>query len=84
MEHYKISKISKHSTVSKYEIRKCSEVNDLSGGQYFVNKNIRFKPPMLRLDLCDYMDAYIVVKERIVVEGTSNANKRNKRSNLPE
>ena len=24
------------------------EVNDLSRTQYFVNKNVRFKPPMIR------------------------------------
>ena len=35
---------------------------------------------MLRLDLCDYSDAYIVVKGRITVEFTINANE--KKSNL--
>ena len=29
-------------------IRKWIQVNDLSGGQYSVSKNIRFKNPMLR------------------------------------
>ena len=33
---------------------------------------------MLRSDLCDYSDGYIVVKGRINVIGTENANKRNK------
>ena len=42
--------------------RKSIEVNDLSGGQYCVNKNIRFKTSLLRSDFCDYSDAYIVVK----------------------
>ena len=32
---------------------------------------------MLRSDLCDYGNTYIV-KERITVGGTNNANKRNK------
>ena len=32
---------------------------------------------MLRSDLCDYCDAYIVVKRRIIIEGNSNANQRN-------
>ena len=41
------------------------EINDLSGGQYSDNKNIRFKIIMLRSDLCDYSDAYIVVKRTI-------------------
>ena len=33
----------------------------LSSGQYSVNKNVRFKTPLLRSDLCDYSDAYIIV-----------------------
>ena len=39
---------------------------------------------MLRLDLCDYSDAYIIVKRRITVEGTDDVNKRNKNLNLQE
>ena len=58
--------------------RKWIEVNDLSGGQYSINKNIRFKKLMLRSDLCSYSDAYIVVKRTILVEGTNDPNKRNK------
>ena len=42
-------------------------MNDLSSGQYSINKNIRFKTSMLRSDLCDYSDAYIIVKGRITV-----------------
>ena len=42
---------------------------------------------MLKLDLCDYSDAYIVVKGRITVEGTNYANKRDKsltfKNNVP-
>ena len=56
-------------------------MNDLSGSQYSVNKNIRFKSPMLRSDV------HIVVKGEITVKGTKDANKRNKKlvfkSNAP-
>ena len=55
--------------------RKWIEVNDLSGGQYHVKKNTWLKPTMLRPDLCDYSDVYIVVKGIIAVEGTNDANK---------
>ena len=72
-------KLLSDSTASKFVTRKWVEVNYLSNGQYSVNKNIRFKTPMLRLDLRDYSDAYIVVKGRITVEGTNNANTRNKK-----
>ena len=47
--------------------------------QYSVNKIIRFKTSILISDLFDYSDVYIVVKGRISVTGTNNANKRNKK-----
>ena len=34
---------------------------------------------MLRSDLCDYSDIYIVLKSRINVTGTNNTNRRNKK-----
>ena len=48
MEHYKISKLSNDSTVSKFMTRKWIEVNDLLGVQNTVNNKIRFKIPVLR------------------------------------
>ena len=42
--------------------RKLIEVSDLLSGEYSLNKNIRFKTPMLKSNLCNYSDAYIVVK----------------------
>ena len=67
------------STVSKFVTRKWIEVKDLSGGQYSVNTNMRFKTPMLRSHLCDYSSVCIVVKGRIFVTGTNKANRRNKK-----
>ena len=37
---------------------------------------------MLRLCLCDYSDVYVVVKGTITVEGTNDANRRNKKLNF--
>ena len=51
----------------------------MSSGQYAAKKNVRFKNTVLTSDLCDYSDAYIVVKERTSVTGNNNANKRNKK-----
>ena len=65
MEHYKISKLLNDSTVSKFVTKKWIQINGLSNGQYCVNKNIRFKNSMLRSDLCDYSDGYILIKETI-------------------
>ena len=47
MEHYKISTLLNNSTISKFVTKKWIEINDLSSGQYFVNKNVRFKTSML-------------------------------------
>ena len=44
---------------------------------YNANKKIRIETPMLRSDLCDFSDAYIVVKGIIAVTNPNNA-KRNK------
>ena len=52
------------------------EVYDQSGETYNTNKQIRFKTSMLRSDLCDYSDAYIVVKGNITVEGANNRDKK--------
>ena len=62
----------------RFVTKKWIEVYDQSGGNYNVNKEIRIKTSMLRSDLCDYSDAYIVVKRDITLEGDNNANKRNK------
>ena len=42
VEHYKISELSNDSAVSNYVTKNWIEVNDLSSGQYYFNKNIRF------------------------------------------
>ena len=47
--------------------QKMGQVNDLSSGQYSVNKNVRFKTSLLRSELCNYSDAYIVMEERISI-----------------
>ena len=38
-----------------------------------LTKKIRIKTPMLRSDLCDFSDAYIVVKGTITVTDPVNA-----------
>ena len=55
------------------------EVNDLASGQYSVNKDIRLKMLMLRPVLCDYNDAFTVVKGTITVEGDNVDKTKNKK-----
>ena len=61
----------------RFVTKKWIEVYDQSEKNYSVNKEIRIKTPMLRSDLCDFSDAYIVVKGDIIVTSPNNA-KRNK------
>ena len=53
--------------LSRFITKKWIEVYDQSEGNYNVNKEIRIKTSMLRSDLCDFSDAYIVVKGNITV-----------------
>ena len=62
----------------RFVTKKWIKVYDQSGGNYNANKEIRIKTSMLRSDLCDFSDAYIVVKGDITLEGDNDANKRNK------
>ena len=57
--------------------KKWIKVYAQSGINYDTNKEIRIKTPMLRANLCDFSDAYIVVKEDITVTEPNNA-RRNK------
>ena len=51
------------------------EVYDQSEGNYDVNKEIRIKTLMLRSNLCNFSDAYILVKEDIIVTEPDDAKK---------
>ena len=51
----------------RFATKKSIEVDDQSQGNYDINKEIRIKNSMLRSDLCDFNDAYIVVKGNITV-----------------
>ena len=58
---------SDYKDLPRYVTKKWIEVYDQSEKNYNVNKEIRFKTSMLRSDLCDFSDAYIVVKGNITV-----------------
>ena len=66
-----LSEDNESEQLSKFVTREYVEVNSLSK-KYYENKSIRFKTPMLRSDLCDYSDAYILVKSTITVNGVVN------------
>ena len=83
MEYQKITNLlgSTSDKVPRFITKKWIEVHDQSGtaeNRYNSNKQIRFKTSMLRADLCDYNDAYIVVERDITVEGTNDGDKYNR------
>ena len=61
-----LSEDNESEKLSKFVTREYVRVNSLCN-TYNENKSIRFKTPMLRSNLCDYSDAYILVKGTITV-----------------
>ena len=66
-----LSEDNEREQLSKFVTKQYVKVNRLSN-TYNENESIRFKTPMLRSDLCDYSDVYILVKSTITVNGIVN------------
>ena len=66
-----LSEDNESEQLSKFVAREYVRVNSLSN-TYNENKLIRFKTSMLRSNLCDYSDAYILVKGTVTVNGIVN------------
>ena len=73
MEYQKIANLLDDASnqPSKFRTRNLVEINDESRGVYNVNSKIKFKTTMLKSSLCDYSDAYILVKGAISVNNTA-------------
>ena len=90
MEYGKINNLllpedNESEQLSKFVTREYVRVNSLCN-TYNENKSIRFKTPMLRSNLCDYSDAYILVKGTITVTApgvNNNANNVRDKRNRP-
>ena len=85
MEYKKIANLLDNALnqPSKFRTKGWVEINDESRGEYPVNRQTNFKTSVLRSSLCDYSDAYILVKGNISVndiaaEGAA-ANNTNKK-----
>ena len=65
MEYQKIANLLGNTSnqSSKFRTRNWVEANDESKESYKAGSDINFKTTMLRSNLCDYADAYILVKE---------------------
>ena len=90
MEHDKINNLllsedNENKHLSKFVTREDVQVKSLCN-TFNENKSIRFKTPMLRSSLCDYSDAYILVKGTITVTApgiNNNANNIRDKRNRP-
>ena len=75
MEYQKIANLlddNKSNQPSKFRTKNWVEINDESRGTYNVNSQIKFKTTMLKSSLCDYSDAYILVKGTITIAGAGD------------
>ena len=71
MEYQKVANLSTSDNLSKFRTRNWVEINNESGGNY-ANSDIRFKTAILRSNLCDYADSYILVKGKITITGAGD------------
>ena len=73
MEYQKITNLLDNGSdqPSKFRTKNWVEINDESRGTYTSN-DIKFKTTMLRSNLCDYADAYILVKGTITITGAGD------------
>ena len=75
MEYQKIINLLDNTTKHSSKFKTIwVEINDEPKGRY-DNSNIRFKSNTIRLSLCDYSDAYILVKGTITVPNMAAAGK---------
>ena len=70
MEYQKIINLLDDTPIqpSKFKTKIWVEINDESRGKYNEDNQIRFKISLLKSSLCDYSDAYILVKGTITVK----------------
>ena len=58
---------NKSNQPSKFRTKNWVEINDNSRGTYNTNSHIKLKTSMVKSILCDYNDAYTLVKGRITI-----------------
>ena len=72
MEYHKIINLLDNTSnePSKFRAKTLVKINDESRGTYIANSQIKFKTTTLKPGLCDYSDAYILVKGNITANNT--------------
>ena len=57
---------------SKFRTRNWIEINEESQGKYDEGNQIKFKTSVIKSNLCDYSDAYILVSGTITITGAGD------------
>ena len=75
MEYQKINNLLgvDDGKIRKYNTINWIEINDQSNNVYNDNTAIKFNTPMLRTSLCDFSEAYIVLKGVVNIAGVASA-----------
>ena len=67
MEHYQILNLLNESSNSKFVTRKRYIVNEQTNSNYDGGNEILYNTEVLKSNLCDYSDTYILVRGDIIV-----------------
>ena len=69
MENQKTLNLLNEASDSKFTTRKWNMVNDQSNANYDIGNKIIYNTEVLKSNLCDYNDAYILAKGDIAITG---------------
>ena len=69
MEHQKILNLFNESINSKFVIRTCNIINDQANANYSEGNKVKYSTEVLKSNLCDYNDVYVLVKGDINITG---------------
>ena len=73
MENQKILNLLNEAKEFKFVTKKCNIVNDDSKANYGVGNEVTYNAEVLKSNLCDYNDAYILVRGDITIAGRNVA-----------
>ena len=81
MEYKKTTSLLDNTPIqsSKFKTTNLVAINDESRGTYIEDNQIRFKTSMLSSGLCDYSDAYILVKETLTLAAPTHSSNSSKK-----
>ena len=73
MEHQKILNLLNEASHSRFVTKSRNIINDQSNAIYDVKNEVIYNTEVLKSNLCDYNDAYILVRGDITIVGENSA-----------